>query len=170
MRQGLLVVLAVSLVMIAAGAVAAGTLVPGHDGRHDGDNNGYPDAGKIVNGKYESVYAYDENGDYYWDLGDGRIYSTVDSIEDLDAATLTVCTYQVQYRGDFGNDPYMDSGWIINAINCVGYDPGTYLYLMVHKTDPRYTGNPDWALWGDWEYHVLVESGTGNWVKRFAAP
>ena len=169
MTKHLLGKVAVLLVLLAAG-VAAGTLVPGHDGRYDQDNNGYPDAGKLVNGKYVSVYSYDQDGGWYWDLGDGRIQGNVGSVDELDSETLTVCTYQVQYRADFGNNPYMDSGWIINAINCKGYEPGTYMYLIVHKTDPRYTGNPDWAVWGDWEYHVLTESGSGNAVRRFIGP
>jgi hypothetical protein len=101
-----------------------------------------------------------------WDLGDGRIQGTVASIDDLDAATLTTCLYQVQYRGNFENDPFLNSGWIANEINCAGYDDnGTYKYLIVHETDPRYEGNPDWAIWGTWEYHVLTQSGVGNWVR-----
>jgi hypothetical protein len=40
----------------------------------------------------------------------------------------------------------------------------------VHETDPRYTGNPDWAVWGNWEYHVLTETGSGNLVRRPETP
>lgn len=150
--------------------LANGTVVPGHE-RYDQDDNGYPDAGIEVNGKYTSVYAYDANGDYYWDLGDGRIQGTVDSVDDLDQATLTVCDYQVQYRGSFENDPFQDTGWIMNNINCQGYDDnGTYLYLIVNETDPRYTGNPNWAIWGNWEYHVLTTSGFGNLVRPETPP
>ena len=75
-----------------------------------------------------------------------------------------MCNYQIQYRGTFENNPFMDTGWIKNNINCRGQDAGAFNYLMVHQTDPRYTGNPDWALWGTWEYHVLTESGSGNIV------
>ena len=155
-------------VLLASSAIAsAATTVPGHTGgRYDKDNNGIPDAGVYVNGHYTSVYAYDANGDYYWDLGDGRVQGTVGSLGDLDGSTLTVCDYVVNYRADFGNDPYMNAGWIQNHINCHGYDDnGHYNYLIVHKTDPRYTGNPDWAIWGDWEYHVLAGSGFGNLVR-----
>jgi hypothetical protein len=57
----------------------------------------------------------------------------------------------------------MDAGWIINTINCSGFDDnGQYNYLIVHESDPRYTGDPDLAIWGTWEYHVNVESGVGN--------
>jgi len=35
----------------------------------------------------------------------------------------------------------------------------------VHETDPRYRGNPDWAIWGTWEYHVLTISEYGNLVR-----
>lgn len=152
---------------LAIPAQAASTAVPGHQkDRYDMDGNGYSDAGVKVTGKYVSIYAYDDNGDFYWDLGDGREQGTVGSVEELEAATLTTCDYQVVYRADFGNDPFMDSGWIINNINCSGYDDnGTYHYLIVNETDPRYTGNPDWEIWGTWEYHVLTDSGVGNLVR-----
>lgn len=156
--------------------LAASTRVPGHDkDKYDLDDNGYSDAGIYVNGHYTSIFAYQgEYGDgyypeyYYWDLGDGRVYGTVGSIDELDQETLTVCYYEVNYRADFNNDPFMDHGWIINNINCMGYDDdGTYHYLIVSETDPRYTGNPDWAVWGTWEYKVLTESGSGNLVPPY---
>lgn len=147
--------------------VTASTAVPGHQSaRYDTDGNGFPDEGVKVTGKYTSVYAYDASGDWYWDLGDGREQGTVGSITDLDAETLTVCDYQVQYRGSFENDPFMDTGWIMNNINCSGYDDNkTYNYIIVHETDPRYTGNPDWAIWDTWEYHTYTVSGSGNLVR-----
>lgn len=145
---------------------ALATTVPGHQrARYDQDANGYPDVGVSVTGAYTSVYAYDANDDWYWDLGDGRVYGSVGSVADLDAATRTVCNYQIQYRGTFENNPFMDTGWIKNNINCVGRDRGTYNYLIVHQTDPRYTGNPAWAVWGTWEYHVLTVSGFGNLAR-----
>lgn len=168
-RKDLLVVL-VGLLLVG-GVAVAGTMVPGHQKRVDKnvidvDDNGYPDEGRVVNGKYTSVYAYDGVGNWYWDLGDGRIQGNVDSISDLDGETSTVCDYQIQYRGTFDNDPYMDSGWIINNINCRGYDDNeNYNYLIVHETDPRYTGNPSWSVWGNWEYKVLTISGFGNFVR-----
>lgn len=133
------------------------TTVPGHCGK---------DSGTVV-GHYYSLYAYDDT-DYYWDLGDGRVYSSpgVSSVEDLDEATLTTCDYIVNYRGDFGDDPFLDMGSIQNIINCSGYDDnGHYVYNIVHESDPRYRGNPDWSIWGNWEYHVLVESKKGNLVR-----
>jgi hypothetical protein len=138
--------------------------------KYDQDDNGYTDAGVYVTGHYTSLYAYDANGDWYWDLGDGREQGTVGSVDDLDGATLTVCDYVNNYRADFGNDPFMDHGWIQNHINCSGYDDnGHYNYLIVSDTDPRYTGNPDWAIWGTWEYHVLTISGSGNLVQPESA-
>jgi hypothetical protein len=152
----------------ASTGVSAGTVVPGHE-RWDQDNNGIPDAGVYVNGHYTSLYAYDADGAYYWDLGDGRIYTSpasVDGVDDLDQDSLTVCDYVINYRADFGNTPYMDAGWIQNHILCTGYEgPAQYNYLIVHESDPRYTGNPDWAEWGNWEYHVLTESGSGNLTR-----
>jgi len=146
----------------------AGTTVPGHaqkiaSGAIDTDHNGYPDAGIYVNGHYTSLYAYDAGGDWYWDLGDGRVLGSVGSVGELDQATLTSCDYVNNYRADFGNDPFMNEGWIQNHINCSGYDDNNqYNYLIVSQSDPRYTGNPDWAVWGTWEYHVLTVSHFGN--------
>ncbi len=161
----LMTIVALVAVALPAAANSNSTVVPGQQGRYDTDNNDYPDDGAVVTGKYESVYAYDADGDWYWDLGDGRIQGTVDTMDDLDQATLTVCDYQVQYRGSFDNDPFLDKGWIKNNINCSGYDDnGTYNYVIVHETDPRYTGDPDRAVWGTWEYHVYTTSGQGNLV------
>lgn len=74
------------------------------------------------------------------------------------------CEYVVNYRGDFGNTPYLDSGWITNSISC---PDGHYNYLIVHQSDPRYTGDPNLAEWETWEYHVLTESGSGNLAQTF---
>lgn len=154
----LIVLLAVAGMAIGTTTLAsAATTVPGQTGRNGN-----------VTGHYTSVYAYDGAGDWYWDLGDGRVYGTAASVDELDQSTLTVCDYVVNYRGNFGGDPYMDSGWIINNIRCHGYDDNNhYSYLIVHESDPRYTGNPDWAVWGNWEYHVLTQSHTGNLVRPY---
>jgi hypothetical protein len=174
-----LVVAAAALVAIPATASAAKfkdddgdyTAVPGMqtDGprmeRIDSDGNGYPDAGVVVVGHYTSLYAYDDSGAYYWDLGDGRIYTSsgIGSVDDLDQDTLTTCTYEVNYKGTFENDPFQDSGHIDNHIVCSGYDgTGAYNYQIVHNTDPRYTGDGIPEFGGAWEYHVLTESGSGN--------
>lgn len=133
----------------------------------DEDNNGYPDEGEVVTGAYKAVYAYDDNGDYYFDLGDGRVRGTVDSIDDLDQDTLTVCDYKVEYRGKFQNDPFLDSGWVQNQINCTGYDDNSNRnFIIVHKTDPRYTGTRPEAFGGDWEYHVDARKKEGNILTR----
>jgi hypothetical protein len=150
------------------GTIPVGTALGGTAKSHydDDDGNGIPDEGEVVTGAYKSVYAYDASGDWYWDLGDGRVYGTVDAIEELDESTLTVCDYKVQYRGTFENDPFLNSGWIKNNINCHGYDDnGNYNYIIVHETDPRYTGEGP-AIWGTWEYHVDVEDKHGNKLAR----
>lgn len=164
-RRLLALAAVVAVLSVAAAPAFAQTTVPGHGARYDKDNNGVPDAGVYVNGHYTSSYDYDANGDYYWDLGDGRVYKTVDSPDDLDAETRTDCDYVNNYRADFGNDPFMDTGWIINQITCTGFEKGHYTYLIVHEDDPRYTGNPDWSIWGTWEYQVLSISGSGNLAK-----
>lgn len=159
---------AVLALMLVGAVSAAPTTVPGHTDRFDADNNGYPDAGKYVNGHYYSVYAYDANGDWYWDLGDGREQGTVGGVDELEQETLSQCDYVINYRADFGNDPFMDDGWIQNLISCYGYDGnGQYNYVIVSDDDPRYTGNPENAVWGTWEYVVNVESGLGNLAKGY---
>lgn len=69
------------------------------------------------------------------------------------------CDYTVQYRGAFENDPYLNSGWIKNVIKC---DSGNYMYTFVHESDPRYDGDPDREIWGTWEWHSYVVSGSGQ--------
>ncbi len=156
-------VAAVSVVAVAGPASALTTTTPGQSSaRYDKDGNDIPDAGVFVTGTYKASYGEDASGAYYWDLGDGRVFTSVGvtSVDDLDADTLVSCDYKNTYRADFGNDPFMDEGWIINNIQC---DDGTaYHFLIVSQTDPRYTGDPDFATWGTWEYHVLSESGSGN--------
>lgn len=134
------------------------TIVPGHQTDDDTIPVG------TVNGKYKSIYAYDANGDWYWDLGDGRIQGTVAGIDDLDQSTLSVCDYEVIYRGDFNGDPFLDSGWIRNNIKCSGYDyenAQTYNSVYVHETDPRYSEDLE-PIWGSWGIFVDVVGGTGN--------
>lgn len=179
MKKTILTLFVVSLMLVSVGfVIAAGTKVPGHDkDKYDQDDNGIPDAGVYVNGHYYSVYAYDCtsvdgdgicNSDWYWDLGDGRIFTSagISSIDDLDQVTLTTCDYVINYRADFGNNPFMDAGWIQNLISCSGYDDNNqYNYFIVHESDPRYRGNPDWSIWGTWEYHGLTISHFGNLVR-----
>jgi hypothetical protein len=139
----------------------------------DADNNGIGDVGVQVVCNYDSYYAEDASGAYYWDLGDGRVYTSsgVTSPADLDATTLDECFYRVHTRGSFNNDPYQDTGEINNMIRCSGVSgTSTYYYQIVSQDDPRYTGNPDFAEWGTWEYHVLAQSGQGNLVHRLVGP
>lgn len=138
----------------------------------DEDGNGIADEGVVVTGRYKATYAYDGDGDTYtYNLSNlGEEGGTVASIDDLDPATRTVCYYNVQYRGTFENDPYQDTGWIKNVINCKGRDSGSYSYVFVHETDPRYTREKPPAFDGDWEYHVLTVSGSGNVVVTDTRP
>lgn len=138
----------------------------------DSNGNGIGDVGVQVNCNYTSYYATDASGNYYWDLGDGRVYTQgVSSPDELDPATLEECFYQVHTRGTFNDDPFMDSGAIQNHIRCVGPEgTSTYNYLIVSQDDPRYTGNAAWSIWGTWEYHVLTQSGDGNLVSTLTNP
>ncbi|MDP3999816.1 MAG: hypothetical protein Q8Q11_00045 [bacterium] len=171
MKRLTVVCLSLIACLALASPAMASTAVPGKSvdkfpQKYDVDNNGYPDAGVVVVGHYYSVYAYDANGDWYWDLGDGRVQGTVGSVGDLDQATLSQCDYVVNYKGTFENNPFQDSGHIDNQIRCYGYDGNAhYNYQIVHQTDPRYRGISEWSIWGTWEYHVLTESGNGNLVR-----
>lgn len=128
--------LALACLAVVPAAATAATTVPGHTGsRTDADNNGISDAGVQVVGNYNDTY--------------------------VDGATT--CSLRVNYRGDFGNTPYLDSGVIFNHYVCKGPDGvQTFNYEIVSRDDPRYRGNPDWAVWGTWEYHVLTQGGQGN--------
>jgi|GEM_PF-3284790 len=114
------------------------TTVPGHSSpRYDQDGNGFPDAGVYVNGHYTSVYAYDANGDYYWDLGDGRVLGTVNSIDELDQATLTTCDYVVNYRLTSGTIPtWMPAGFKIISIVRAMMITDTIITLSFMKAIP----------------------------------
>jgi hypothetical protein len=67
---------------------------------------------------------------------------------------------RVQYRGDFGEDPGLNDGWIKNVFD--NADGTRETYLIVHETDPRYTGNEENAIWNEWEIAVHTVSGEGN--------
>lgn len=136
--------------MTVNAASASETTVPGHESKESG----------TVMGVYDSVYAYDATGAYYLDLGDGR-FQGVESIEDLDQESLTICDYKVVYQGDFGDDPYLDTGWVRNNVRCYGEEPGNFNYLIISEDDHRYTGERQ-AEWGTWEYLVNAEGGVGN--------
>ena len=70
------------------------------------------------------------------------------------------CTYQVSYRGDFGNDEYLDSGWIINNIRC-GKD--VYHVLVVTADDPRWSADGQDIGWGaGWLAVSFTQSGAGQ--------
>jgi hypothetical protein len=141
-----------------APAIASSTIVPGHQ----------PDDGSIpegtVNGKYTSLYAWDANGDWYFDLGDGREQGTVGSVEELDDTTLTVCDYVVVYRGDFEGTPFLANGWIRNNIKCSGHAYSrtqTFNTLYVHETDRRWSEDLE-PIWGTWGIAVDAVGGVGN--------
>jgi hypothetical protein len=136
MKKFALAILSAALLIVPTTAGAASTVVPGQQDRYDADQNGFPDAGQIVNGRYSEV---DTFGD-------------------------TVCKLVVTYRGDFGNDAYLNSGEISNHYECKGPDGNqTFNYQIVSQDDPRYRGNPDWTVFGGgWEYHVLTQGGQGN--------
>lgn len=78
-----------------------------------------------------------------------------------------VCKYVVNYRGDFGGDPYLDNGRIMNMINCTGGSVGSdnpnartnYTYMFVSEGEPQWDEN---NIWGTWDWDILTVPGEGN--------
>ncbi len=129
---------------------------------HQTDDGSIPNG--TVNGKYKALYAWDAGGDFYFDLGDGRVQGTVDSVGELDESTLTVCDYVVTYRGDFEGSDFLANGWIRNNIKCSGYAydrTQTFNSLYVHETDRRYSEDLE-SIWGTWGILVNAIGGVGN--------
>jgi hypothetical protein len=113
-------------------------------------------------GMYKATYAYDADDWYGYNLSNaGAESGTVGSVDELDQDTLTVCEYKVQYQGSFGDDPYLDMGWIRNNVVCKGYEPDNRNVLFVSQGDPRYTGEGT-PIWDTWEYFVDARRGEGN--------
>ena len=128
--------------------------------------------------------SYDLQGNHFKVFGDGHYEGIsvvediiIDSVSDLNAATLTTCTYHTHARGDF--DIYAsllsdaDSGNIFLVRNCNGYEFGgghyTELYRIVSSTDPSYTGD-SWGYTGGWEFQVWTQSHRGNIIARNLPP
>lgn len=161
------ILIGIALCAMVMNSVQAATTVPGFQlQKWDQDANGIPDAGVSVTGHYTSFYVYDASGAYYWDLGDGRVYTSsgITAVADLDQTTLSRYDYIVNYRGKFENDPFMNSGWIQNIVQASGYDypnGGEFITFIVHKSDPRYVGDPAFAIWGEWEIFGDIISGEG---------
>ena len=60
------------------------------------------------------------------------------------------------YRGDFGGDPYLDDGWIMNVYT--DREGNFALYVMVHEDDPRWSEDLE-PLWGSWAMYQEVFAG-----------
>lgn len=161
MKKTMLVMtMVIAFVLSTMVSAFASTTVPGQQDR-DG----------TVNGKYTAVYAFDDKGGTYFNLGDGREQGNADSIAELDQETLSVCDYQVVYRGDFGDDPFLDDGWIHNNITCDGYAfDGAQVYnsTYVHETDPRYSEDLEPTFGGTWGIFRDVVGGEGNLAAKAA--
>jgi len=77
------------------------------------------------------------------------------------------CRYVVNYRGDFGDDPYLDNGRIMNLINCKGGSVGSdnpnaganYNFMIVSEGEPQFD---DANIWGTWDFEICTEPGSGN--------
>ncbi|MEX2562894.1 MAG: hypothetical protein WD358_06525 [Nitriliruptoraceae bacterium] len=160
MRKAFTVMAMATALMLSAlaPAIASSTIVPGHQT----DDGSIPEG--TVNGRYTALYAWDANGDWYFDLGDGREQGTVGSVDELDDSTLTVCDYVVVYRGDFEGTPFLANGWIRNNIRCSGYAYSrtqTFNTLYVHETDHRWSEDLE-PIWGTWGIAVDAVGGVGN--------
>ena len=59
------------------------------------------------------------------------------------------CEVIVNTVGDFGGDPYMNDGQMMNREKCD--DGSVHTYHIFHETHPAYTGERT-PIWGSWEY------------------
>ena len=60
------------------------------------------------------------------------------------------------YRGDFGGDPNLDDGWIMNIYT--DRQGNFVLYTFVHETDPRHSDElPE--IWGSWAIYKDIAVG-----------
>lgn len=76
----------------------------------------------------------------------------MDRSDDLGEGWYTI----MPYRGDFGGDPYLDDGWIINVdLNKEGM---AGLYIIVHESDPRWSEDLE-PIWGSWAIFKAVSAG-----------
>ena len=77
------------------------------------------------------------------------------------------CRYVVNYRGDFGPDPYLDNGRIMNNINCAGGSVGSdnpnahtnFNFMFVSEGEPQHDES---NYWGTWDWEICTEPGSGN--------
>ena len=119
-------ILSIAVMALLALGLFAGAAVAAPEGNETVVPGQQTDDGSYPEGEVTGVYEFEENG---WH-------------------------YKVQYRGDFEGTPHLANGWIINHITNI--DTGQkWFYLIVHESDPRYTGEGT-EVWGDWEYHLRV--------------
>jgi hypothetical protein len=63
------------------------------------------------------------------------------------------CDYVVNTLGDFGGDPYLNDGQMMNRLVC---DDGSVItYHIFHNTHPAFTGERE-TIWGSWEYFTTT--------------
>lgn len=63
------------------------------------------------------------------------------------------CDYVVNTLGDFGGDPYLNDGHMMNRIICE--DGSVWTYHIFHETHPAYKGTRT-PIWGEWEYFITT--------------
>ena len=63
------------------------------------------------------------------------------------------CDYVVNTLGDFGGDPYMNDGKMLNIVRCP--DGSVVTYHIFHETHPAFTGERT-PIWGSWEYFTTT--------------
>lgn len=65
------------------------------------------------------------------------------------------CDYIVNTLGDFGGNPYLNDGQMLNVVKCP--DGSVVTYHIFHKTHPAFTGERT-QIWGSWEYFATTNS------------
>ena len=60
------------------------------------------------------------------------------------------CDYVVNTLGDFGGDPYLNSGQMMNRVICD--DGSVTTYHIFHESHPAYDADRLTPIWGSWGY------------------
>jgi hypothetical protein len=68
-----------------------------------------------------------------------------------DPDTGVVYEYIVNTLGDFGGDPRLNDGIMLNVVR--GSDGSVSVWRFVHESHPSYTGEGT-PIWGSWEYKI----------------
>lgn len=103
------------------------------------------------------LWAFPEDGKVGQNVDEPHPDGTVTRVE-FDEIEIGGTTWYLvmPYRGDFGGDPYLNDGWVMNIYT--DRQGNFVLYVMVHESDPRWSDDLE-PMWGSWAMFQEVEAG-----------